>query len=113
MIKNIAITGGTHGNELTGLYIEKLIRDKQLNVQHQSFKVDTLLANPDAIVNNVRFMEADLNRQFGKKQQLFPNCKESKIAQKLQLKYENKRGTHVTSCVVQINHKVFRFIFIF
>lgn len=86
----VLIVAGTHGNELTGLYIEKLIRDKQLNVQHQSFKVDTLLANPDAIVNNVRFMEADLNRQFGKKQQLFPNCKESKIAQKLQLKYENK-----------------------
>ena len=75
----VLIVAGTHGNELTGLYIEKLIRDKQLNVQHQSFKVDTLLANPDAIVNNVRFMEADLNRQFGKNNNYFLTVKKVKL----------------------------------
>ena len=88
--KEVLIVAGTHGNELSGLYIEKLIRDKQLNVQRESFTIDTLVANSDAIVNNVRFVETDLNRQFGNEEQQLPHSKEKKIAQQLQLKYKNK-----------------------
>jgi len=88
--KEVLIVAGTHGNELSGIYIEKLIRNKQLNVQYQSFKVNTLLANPDAITNNVRFIDTDLNRQFGSKQQQTPKTNEEKIAQQLQQQYKDK-----------------------
>ena len=87
--KEVLIVAGTHGNELSGIYIEKLIRKKQLKMQQQTFSVNTLLANPDAILNHVRFVEADLNRQFGA-QSTFPQSKESQIALQLQEKYSNK-----------------------
>jgi len=87
--KEVLIVAGTHGNELSGIYLEKWIRDKQLDLQHQTFTVNTLLANPEAILNNVRFIDADLNRQFGT-QPVFPHCKESQIAQQLQEKYSSQ-----------------------
>jgi succinylglutamate desuccinylase len=49
-IKNIVICGGTHGNELTGVYLAK--------------KHGWLLANPAAAAVCRRYIEKDLNRCF-------------------------------------------------
>jgi len=88
--KELLIVAGTHGNELSGIYIEKLIRTKQLNVEYPTFTVDTLLANPDAMLNNVRFIDTDLNRQFTRHPVSFPTSKEGQLAQQLQTKHRDQ-----------------------
>ncbi|MBF2006511.1 MAG: aspartoacylase [Chlorogloeopsis fritschii C42_A2020_084] len=63
-INRVAIVGGTHGNELTGVYlIKKFERFPQL-IQRSSFETLTLLANPQAFKKNRRYIDKDLNRCF-------------------------------------------------
>jgi succinylglutamate desuccinylase len=63
-IKRVAIVGGTHGNELTGvMLVKKFLRYAQL-VQRQSFETVCLLANPGAINQTRRYIDRDLNRCF-------------------------------------------------
>ncbi|AFY91648.1 aspartoacylase [Chamaesiphon minutus] len=64
-IRRVAIVGGTHGNELTGIYtIENLNRCPH-PIDGYSFECMTLLANPKAIAANRRYIDRDLNRCFG------------------------------------------------
>jgi aspartoacylase len=63
-IKHVAITGGTHGNELTGVHLLKHWRSHPQEVARSSFATELHLANPKANVNNRRYMDQDLNRQF-------------------------------------------------
>ena len=62
-IEKVAIVGGTHGNELTGIHLVRNLLNGKLRLPH-SFDFNFMLANPEAIATNQRFMEADLNRQF-------------------------------------------------
>lgn len=63
-VGHVWIVGGTHGNELTGIYlVQKLQRSPQLRSGY-SFTVQTLLANPAAIAQGVRYIDQDLNRSF-------------------------------------------------
>ncbi len=58
----VLIVGGTHGNELTGVY---LIRSGVFaNLTQFNFSVETLLANPRAVAANRRYIDRDLNRCF-------------------------------------------------
>lgn len=81
-IKKVTIVGGTHGNEYTGVWCIKVIEkqreiynekqqetaseEEEENVfaKYTSFDIDTLLANPVAFMENKRFMDTDLNREF-------------------------------------------------
>lgn len=64
-IRKVAIVGGTHGNELTGIYlVQKFDRFPEL-LHRLSFECVTLLANPQAVVANRRYIDRDLNRSFG------------------------------------------------
>ncbi len=63
-IERVAIVGGTHGNELTGVHlVKKFERFPQL-LHRESFECVTLLANPQAVVANRRYIDRDLNRSF-------------------------------------------------
>lgn len=63
-IKQVAIVGGTHGNEFSGIYlIRKYQRQPEL-LQRHSFHAWTLFANPEAFAANKRYLDSDLNRQF-------------------------------------------------
>lgn len=63
-IRQIAIVGGTHGNEITGIKLaEKFLEFPQL-IERSSFSAKTYIANPQAIKLNTRYIEQDLNRQF-------------------------------------------------
>jgi aspartoacylase len=64
MIRRVAIVGGTHGNELTGVYLVKKFEQFPALLQRQSFECLTLLANPRAIAANRRYIDRDLNRCF-------------------------------------------------
>jgi len=63
-IKHVAITGGTHGNELTGVHLLKHWRQKPQEVARSSFVTEMHLANPKANAQNRRYIDQDLNRQF-------------------------------------------------
>ena len=49
MIKKLAITGGTHGNELTGVYLVKKWQKSPELVERSSFTTVTQLMNQQAI----------------------------------------------------------------
>ncbi len=64
MIKNVAITGGTHGNELTGVYLVKKWQKNPKLVKRSNFKTTTKLMNKRAIKEVRRYIDQDLNRSF-------------------------------------------------
>ena len=63
-INNVLILAGTHGNELSGIYIDKLIRDNLYNMQRSTFNSSSKLVNLKAIECATRYIETDLNREF-------------------------------------------------
>jgi succinylglutamate desuccinylase len=63
-IKRVLIVGGTHGNELTGVYLIKKFGQYPALIQRSSFETLILLGNPDAVELGVRHINADLNRCF-------------------------------------------------
>lgn len=65
MIKKLAITGGTHGNELIGVYLVKKWINNPALVQRSSFETVTKLMNLQAIKEVRRYVDHDLNRSFG------------------------------------------------
>ncbi|EED87972.1 aspartoacylase, partial [Thalassiosira pseudonana CCMP1335] len=60
----IAIVGGTHGNEYTGVWCIKSIEKQRELLAYPSLDLHTLLANPVAYMQNKRFVDVDLNREF-------------------------------------------------
>jgi aspartoacylase len=63
-INSVAIVGGTHGNELTGVFLaQKFQRNLEL-VSRPSFNTQVLLGNPLAIEQCRRYIDKDLNRCF-------------------------------------------------
>ena len=64
IIKNIAITGGTHGNELTGVFlVKKWLLNPKL-IKRSNFKTTVMHTNKEAIVKCRRYIDRDLNRAF-------------------------------------------------
>ncbi len=85
-INSVLLVGGTHGNELTGIKLVEQWRHSQSVSNHEkkrqatcsgengetrqfppentSYKLDFLIANPDAIRSNKRYVDHDLNRCF-------------------------------------------------
>lgn len=82
--RSVAVVGGTHGNEYTGVWCIKAIErqreileqnaaaevdgDENINVfeRFPSLDISTLLANPVAYIQNKRFVDVDLNREFSR-----------------------------------------------
>lgn len=65
-IPRVVISGGTHGNEYTGVYVLDRLAQQQekLKQEYPSLAVETLLANPKSHKQNRRFVDEDLNRMF-------------------------------------------------
>lgn len=63
-VKNIALIGGTHGNELSGIYLVKKWQKSRTLVQWPALRIATKISNPRACEHSVRYMESDLNREF-------------------------------------------------
>jgi len=63
-INRVAIVGGTHGNEFTGVYLLKKFEQHLDLVKRASFETLTLLANPEAFKESRRYIHKDLNRSF-------------------------------------------------
>ncbi len=63
-IERTLIVGGTHGNELTGVYLVKKFELEPQLIQRESFETCTLLANEKAYEIGKRYVDTDLNRCF-------------------------------------------------
>ncbi|RKF14331.1 aspartoacylase [Alginatibacterium sediminis] len=63
-INKVAVVGGTHGNEFTGVYLVKQWRENPELIERSSLDVTTVLANSPAHDANRRYLDSDLNRQF-------------------------------------------------
>ncbi|XP_041838572.1 N-acyl-aromatic-L-amino acid amidohydrolase (carboxylate-forming) B-like isoform X2 [Melanotaenia boesemani] len=62
-LSRVAICGGTHGNELTGVYIVKEMQKQKVD-KMGSVSMTTVMANPRAVDVCRRYTETDLNRCF-------------------------------------------------
>jgi len=63
-INRVAIVGGNHGNELTGVYLVKKFQQYPHLIHRNSFETLSLLGNPQAIAARTRYIDTDLNRCF-------------------------------------------------
>ncbi len=72
-INRVAIAGGTHGNELIGVYLIKKFESLTHLVQRPSFETVTIFANPKAYAIGKRYYETDLNRCFTRRDLKNPN----------------------------------------
>ena len=83
-IKNLTITGGTHGNELTGVYLVKQWQKDPAPIKRETFKTDVALMNEEAIRECRRYIDRDLNRCFDTSTLTkAPSNYEERLAQKL------------------------------
>jgi aspartoacylase len=63
-IKRVAIVGGNHGNELTGVHLVKKFQQYPNLINRASFETLPLLGNLKAIEEGKRYIDKDLNRCF-------------------------------------------------
>lgn len=63
-IQRVAIVGGTHGGELTGVFLAKKFQQFPLQIQRNHVETITLLANEKAVTMGTRYIDTDLNRAF-------------------------------------------------
>jgi len=63
-IKTVAITGGTHGNELTGIYLVRKFLSNPTLLYRESFETLCMHTNVAAIEACTRYIDKDLNRTF-------------------------------------------------
>lgn len=63
-INQVAIVGGSHGNELIGVYLVKKFQKYPDLIKKNCFKTVSLLGNPQAINARRRYIDRDLNRCF-------------------------------------------------
>lgn len=63
-INQVAIIGGTHGNEFTGIYLIKKFEKFPDLISRTNFATKTLLANPQGFESVKRYIDTDLNRCF-------------------------------------------------
>jgi succinylglutamate desuccinylase len=87
LIQRVAIVGGTHGNERTGVYLIKKFEQSKELIDRPSFETITLLANPKAIAANRRYVDRDLNRCFGNED----------LANLELTSYEDRRAKEITA----------------
>uniref|UniRef100_A0A4W4GGL6 N-acyl-aromatic-L-amino acid amidohydrolase n=1 Tax=Electrophorus electricus TaxID=8005 RepID=A0A4W4GGL6_ELEEL len=58
----VALCGGTHGNELSGIYlVQETLKNKRKGEAMEAVTVVTVISNPRAVQQRVRYTETDLN----------------------------------------------------
>ncbi|XP_066108319.1 N-acyl-aromatic-L-amino acid amidohydrolase (carboxylate-forming) isoform X2 [Saccopteryx bilineata] len=63
-LRRVAVTGGTHGNEMSGIYLARYWLQAPRELQRPSFSAVPVLANPAATAACRRYLGRDLNRTF-------------------------------------------------
>ena len=66
-LSRVAVCGGTHGNELSGVYLVRELLKVQKKEEEQGdppMSVLMVLSNPRAMLQCRRYIDTDLNRCF-------------------------------------------------
>ncbi|KAM6158109.1 N-acyl-aromatic-L-amino acid amidohydrolase (carboxylate-forming) [Rhynchocyon petersi] len=63
-LRRVAVTGGTHGNEMSGVYLARHWLREPGELQRPSFSAIPVIANPEATAACRRYVGRDLNRTF-------------------------------------------------
>ncbi|OBS72888.1 hypothetical protein A6R68_12556 [Neotoma lepida] len=63
-LRRVAVTGGTHGNEMCGVHLVRHWLQTPGELQRPSFSAMPVLANPAATAACRRYIDRDLNRTF-------------------------------------------------
>ncbi|XP_017392461.1 N-acyl-aromatic-L-amino acid amidohydrolase (carboxylate-forming) isoform X1 [Cebus imitator] len=63
-LRRVAVAGGTHGNEMSGIYLVRHWLLTPAELQRPSFSAVPVLANPAATAACRRYVDRDLNRTF-------------------------------------------------
>lgn len=86
-IKQVAVVGGTHGNEFSGIYLLHKWRKSPEQLARNELNIETLFANPRSFEENKRYLDSDLNRQF-----LIPDLADNALAN-----YEQSRAKAINN----------------
>jgi aspartoacylase len=71
-VRSLAIVGGVHGNERTGVAVVRRWQQKEFAKYFPALNCHFFLANPRAIAANRRYINQDLNRCFRKRDRKNP-----------------------------------------
>ncbi|MGB6295505.1 MAG: aspartoacylase [Rivularia sp. (in: cyanobacteria)] len=65
-VKRVALVGGTHGGELTGVFLVKKFQQFPHLIQRDGIETITFIANEKAVAMGTRYIDTDLNRAFNR-----------------------------------------------
>lgn len=88
-VNRVAIVGGTHGNELTGVQLVNKFCQRPDLVQRSTISTQVLLGNPQAVTARVRYIDRDLNRSFER----------DRLNDKTLTGYEDRRARHLDQVI--------------
>lgn len=63
-LRRFTLAGGTHGNELAGIYLVKHLEKEPHESRDPALRIQYLVSNPGAVARNLRYIDTDLNRCF-------------------------------------------------
>ena len=63
-VREVALVGGTHGNELTGVKLIEYLQMHPEEAVRDSFHTHLCFGNPAAVEKKARYIDEDLNRAF-------------------------------------------------
>lgn len=62
--RRVAIFGGTHGNEMSGVTLVNLWTKNGTEIQRKGVEAVPFITNPKAVEKCTRYVDTDLNRAF-------------------------------------------------
>lgn len=62
--RRVAIFGGTHGNEMSGVTLVNLWMKNSAEIQRRGVDTKPFITNPKAVEKCARYVDTDLNRAF-------------------------------------------------
>lgn len=62
--RRVAIFGGTHGNEMSGVTLVNLWVKNSAEIQRKGVETKPFITNPRAVEKCTRYVDTDLNRAF-------------------------------------------------
>lgn len=62
--RRVAIFGGTHGNEMSGIMLVSMWSKNDNEIQRSRVHTEPFMCNPRAVEKCSRYIDTDLNRAF-------------------------------------------------
>ncbi len=99
-IERVTIAGGTHGNELTGVYLVSQLQLRPELVAREGFETRSVLTNPRAFAAVRRYVDQGLNRSFGASTRQSPDPDKYEQGRARELAIELSEGVEPDSHVI-------------